>query len=89
MLWGGRQSSCFTSSIVPLAEASTTNKRVPSLRERRTVTLIASGATAGVARLTAADCGCIHQMELLRILEFDFKRIEGGGTESAERVQRG
>jgi hypothetical protein len=53
MLWGGRQSSCFTSAmVVQLSGASTTNARVPSPRELRTVTLIASGATTGRALAT-------------------------------------
>jgi len=59
MLWGGRQSSCFTSAIVPLAGASTANKRMLSPRELRTIILMATGATAGRTLLVAREGGCI------------------------------
>ena len=41
ILWGGRQSSRFTSAIVPLGATSITNSREPSPREFRTVTCTA------------------------------------------------
>ena len=76
MLWGGRQSSCFTSAIVvPLTGASTTNERVQSPRELRTVNLIASGATTGRVLLAVGEGGCIQVDN-----NCDFKRSEGDGT---------
>jgi hypothetical protein len=74
MLWGGRQSSCFTSAIVvPLTGASTTNERVPSPRELRTVNLIASGTTTGGV-LLVGEGSCIQVDN-----NCDFKHSEGDG----------
>jgi len=84
MLCGGRQSSRFTSAIVPLAGASTTNARVPSPRELRTVTLMASGATTGGVLLAVGEGGCIQQ------LRSDFRRSEGGpGEGESTRCNQG
>jgi hypothetical protein len=63
MRWGGRQSSCFTSTIVSLAGASTTNAHVPSPRELRTVTLVASGETTGRVLLAMVEGDCIQQLQ--------------------------
>ena len=76
MLWGGRQSRCFTSAMVPLAGASKTKARVPSPRELRTVTLTASGAARGGVLLVVGDSeegACIQKMR------FQGQRGRGNG----------
>jgi hypothetical protein len=64
-LCGGQQSSCFTSAILPSAGASTTNTRVPSPRELRTVAWMASGAATGCSAMLPAEAErCIRRLRL-------------------------
>ena len=73
-LWGGRQSSRFTSATVLRADASTTNTRLPSPPELRNATWMAPGASAVLA--AGARC-CIGE------LRFQAQRESGGGEQAS------